>query len=230
MYSPRSDNEEEDDEEDERRHDPRTRAKLRIAEPVLDGIRKFWKLMVSESAKISPQAGGDSVVTREGYTELHLRVSLALSAEEWGDLETARHVAHSDWTSDIATFVGADASVIWLQEIKKKFQELIRTTLKDNGGLEGLFQMYDDDGNGELDRREFVMAVRTDCNIAEEVVPDDKLATLFAMVDTDASGTVSAAEFKELLDAETTQARWNALHPPAPLHRSYSVLFAPRRT
>jgi hypothetical protein len=38
---------------------------------------------------------------------------------------------------------------------------------------------YDDDGSGELDLEEFLAAVRSDCNIASEVVADEDVGKLF---------------------------------------------------
>ena len=181
----------------------RLRSGLRASAAVQSAIRKFWALMVAESSRITPNENG--VVTREGYSELHLRVSLALSSADWADMATSKNIAHTDWTSDIATFAGFDAASIWLQEIKKKFQVVVKSSLQDRGGLRGLFTLYDQDGNGELDFQEFLAAVRKDCNIAEEVASDEGLQNLFSMVDVDNGGTISADEFEELLQAETVQ-------------------------
>jgi hypothetical protein len=66
-------------------------------------------------------------------------------------------------------------------------------------GWTKLFERYDDDGSGELDSTEFTKAVRQDCGINEHVVSDADLHEMFASVDVDGSGAVSAAEFEAFL-------------------------------
>jgi Ca2+-binding EF-hand superfamily protein len=69
-------------------------------------------------------------------------------------------------------------------------------------GWRALFEQYDTDGSGELDRGEFVAAVRKDCKLPAEVVSDEELEELFCMIDTDGSSGISAEEFGALLQVK----------------------------
>lgn len=78
---------------------------LKASEVVAKPLRKFWELMVHESAQI---AGGAELsageVTREGYTQMHLRISKSL--QPGFSLAQASDVANADWAEDITAFSG----------------------------------------------------------------------------------------------------------------------------
>ena len=85
-----------DDEEVERQ-------RLRRAPGVVAIIREFWDIMVMESAKFDLGIV-TGCVNREGYRNLHLRVSKALAASF--DLGNAESMADKDWAEDITSFSG----------------------------------------------------------------------------------------------------------------------------
>jgi len=161
---------------------------LKVSEVVAKPLRKYWELMVTESARLAGSAG-EGQVTREGYVQMHLRVSKALKAGF--DLKTAENIANMDWAEDITAFSGDAGVDIWLEEVKKKFKDAsTRFIAEHDGGWTGLFEKYDEDGSGSMEMDEFMAAVRGDCNINSAVVNDDELAKLFAAVDTDSSGDI----------------------------------------
>lgn len=63
-----------------------------------------------------------------------------------------------------------------------------------------IFQHYDSDGSGELDFEEFRKAIRRHGRMSIRSVTDDELKEVFAVVDTDCGGTVSAEEFQCFVD------------------------------
>ena len=64
---------------------------------------------------------------------------------------------------------------------------------------EELFQQYDRDGSGELDRGEFMRAIRRDAGVPRSVFSDEDLVRLFEKTDVDGSGEISAEEFKTFI-------------------------------
>lgn len=57
--------------------------------------------------------------------------------------------------------------------------------------LRDIFDHYDRDGNGVIDRDEFARLVRA----LDASVPDDEIGTGLAIVDEDANGTIEFDEF-----------------------------------
>lgn len=70
-----------------------------------------------------------------------------------------------------------------------------------NGGQDWakLFQQYDRDGSGELDRAEFARAIRRDAGVPRSVFSDEDLGRLFDKIDVDGSGEISAEEFQNFI-------------------------------
>ena len=64
----------------------------------------------------------------------------------------------------------------------------------------GIFEHYDSDGSGELDFDEFRKAIRRHGRMSIRSVTDGELKEVFAVVDTDCGGTVSAEEFQRFVD------------------------------
>ena len=172
------------------------RAGLKIDEEIIASIRQFWDVMVDASARTSGQTGGLQEVNREAYGQLHLRVSKALSQEEWMDMVEGKNIANTDWVEDIAAFSGQGTASVWFDEMRIKFNQAVS---KIPGGWAELFMRYDDDDSGELDFEEFVNSVRKDCDMAQEVVSDVDLRAIFSKVDADQSGTITADEFDRLI-------------------------------
>jgi Ca2+-binding EF-hand superfamily protein len=63
-----------------------------------------------------------------------------------------------------------------------------------------IFKHYDSDGSGELDFDEFRKAIRRHGRMSIRSVTDGELKEVFAVVDTDCGGTVSAEEFQRFVD------------------------------
>jgi CRP-like cAMP-binding protein/Ca2+-binding EF-hand superfamily protein len=179
---------------------------LKVSEVVAAPLRKFWDLMVIESALLSRISGGteggtEGQVTREGYEQMHLRVSKSLAVGF--NLQAAKNSANQDWAEDITAFSGDAGVSIWLEEVKKKFKAAAtKEVTEESGGWEALFKAYDEDGSGEMEFEEFEAAVRGDCNIGEAVVSQGELRDLFGAVDQDSSGDIDLHEFVEFLESD----------------------------
>lgn len=187
--------------------------RLRASPMVLDVIGALWNLMVSASRELAEAKAGAAgrwelmrqrdaekdIVTREGYTEIHLRISKVLKAAF--DLEAAKEIASKDWAEDITAFSGDSAVNIWLEEVKKKLRAATTTSVAALG-WQALFDRFDVDGSGQLDADEFIAAVRNEMDISEASVNDDELRLLFEQVDADGGGDVSSSEFAEWLASE----------------------------
>eukprot|EP01043_Picozoa_sp_COSAG02_P038837 COSAG02_NODE_3025_length_7518_cov_30.632565_1_plen_947_part_00 len=181
----------------------RSAESLKVSQVVATSLRRFWDLMVVESAFLSrvgasPASGQ---VTREGYEQMHLRVSKSLGVKF--DIQAAKCSANQDWAEDITAFSGDAGVSIWLEEVKKKFKEAAALSVtEESGGWEALFKAYDEDGSGEMEFEEFEAAVRGDCNIVEAVVSQGELRELFSAVDTDSSGDIDLKEFVNFLETD----------------------------
>ena len=96
---------------------------LKVSQVVAGSLRKFWDLMVTESAILSrsgySRSQSHGQVTREGYEQMHLRVSKSLgrvqfpsSKEYWQPRQ-----------GDITAFSGDAGVSIWLEEVKKNLKQ-----------------------------------------------------------------------------------------------------------
>jgi Ca2+-binding EF-hand superfamily protein len=175
---------------------------LKMSEIVAKPLRKFWAVMVTESEALGRQNGNNVAgrVTREGYEQMHLRVSKSLSVGF--NLQAAKDSANQDWAEDITAFSGDTGVSIWLEEVKKKFKTAVELTVKGEADWEQLFRAYDEDGSGEMEFEEFEAAVRGECNIAEGVVSEGELRELFGAVDKDSSGDIDLREFVDFLESD----------------------------
>ena len=196
---------------------------LRNSRRVRGEVRRFWDLMVHESEMIAftetgvrPESSGD-VVTREGYTQMHMRLAKVLM--ERGDFkaEEAKSIADSDWAEDISRFSGTNHITVWLDEIRSKFRDAAAQAVVLHG-FTGLFARYDTDGSGDLDAEEFFAAVRTDLAIGVETITDTELESLFATVDEDGSGEVGASEFVDWLFKKPRKRKPEPKRKPVSLH------------
>ena len=91
-----------------------------------------------------------------------------------------------------------------LEVVKQKFIDAAEKIVEMEG-WKGIFDMFDDDGSGELDEQEFTAAIRKECDLSAAEVSDDDISELFTVVDVDASGGICSAELTQLLTASTTQ-------------------------
>ena len=188
------------------------RAALRASPKINAAIDKLWTLMVFESARLGvnvvmQQKQGAKgrwrraraatmrayqTVTREGYTQMHLRISKVLKASF--DLDNAMAIAGVDWAEDITAYSGDSKLNIWLEEVKKKLREAtmdVVTTL----GWTALFAEYDEDGGGSISPEEFTDSVRIKMHLPEESLSDEMIGQLFADGDADGGGTMDCDEF-----------------------------------
>eukprot|EP01048_Picozoa_sp_COSAG05_P002688 COSAG05_NODE_115_length_18028_cov_137.264767_1_plen_477_part_00 len=107
-----------------------------------------------------PQQKVRAEVTQEGYCSLHVRLNKVLSAPAENEEEAdATASAHRDWAADIKRFTGGSHITAWLQEMRDSFKRASEKAIA-AAGFRALFQRYDADGSGELDRGEFEQAVR----------------------------------------------------------------------
>lgn len=162
-------------------------------------IERMWDLMAAESSRIARASGAEPpraprvpgqprrakprLVTRPGYREIHLRLSLVLSEQTEMRLEEADHVAFRDWGEDIVAFGGdngLDLNDIWLEDVKDKLRQAVGRT---GCTIKQLCDKYDTDGSGDLDFSEFVQIIRVDCGLTEKNLPEDEVQQLFETVD-----------------------------------------------
>ena len=177
---------------------------LRRSRPIREEIRRLWDLMEMESSRIAalrhPNGGGADEpgpeVTRDGYRQVHMRISRALCdpTEGVADERKAMALADKDWAGDISRFSGTAHIVVWLAAVREKFREASARAVS-TYGFAALFKRYDADGSGELDEGEFEQAVRSDLGVDETTLSAKELKQLFAAVDRDGSGEVDADEF-----------------------------------
>jgi CRP-like cAMP-binding protein/Ca2+-binding EF-hand superfamily protein len=190
------------------------RQALRSSELVKSSILEFWELMVELSSKLVSgassasastgrsnasnkwemlrRATGMGFVNREGYTQMHLRVSKVLQHNFTFD--DGVDSATVDWAEDITAFSGDSKVDIWLEEVKKKLKDATFTTVHAMG-WQSLFAKYDEDESGSIDLTEFKLAARNDLNMAEELFSEEHLCSLFAAMDDDGGGAVEYTEF-----------------------------------
>ena len=179
----------------------RETAVLRRSRTIRDQIRRLWDLMEMESAQAleqDSQHGGAAraEVTREGYRQMHIRISRALCDpnEGFAEEKKALALADKDWAGDISRFSGTSHITVWLAAVREKFHEASARAVGTHG-FAALFKRYDADGSGELDEEEFTKAVRSDLGVDEEKLNAKELKQLFNAVDADGSGEVDAEEF-----------------------------------
>ena len=84
--------------------------------------------------------------------------------------------------------------------MKRKFEDSAGSLVQQVGWTK-LFEKYDTDGSGELDFSEFSRAVRSDCDINDDVVSDEDLKSMFDAVDSDGSGEMDVDEFREFIES-----------------------------
>eukprot|EP01043_Picozoa_sp_COSAG02_P010326 COSAG02_NODE_361_length_23829_cov_82.704509_4_plen_1094_part_00 len=190
---------------------------LRRSRAIREEIKRLWDLMVMESARIAAEstelvgaaAGQRPEVTRDGYREMHIRISRVLCdpSEGFTDARKALTLADKDWAGDITRFSGTAHIVVWLAAVREKFREASARAVSTHG-FTALFKRYDADGSGELDEGEFAQAVRSDLAIDEATLSTKELKRLFRAVDVDGSGEVDAEEFTTwLFNSDRSEAK-----------------------
>jgi Ca2+-binding EF-hand superfamily protein len=186
------------------------RQKLR-ASPKIDFVmRKYYEIMVVESARLlnvkakaelrptharwqmlRTQVDGTRV-SREAYTHLHLIIAKCLHADF--DRDEAVATAQKEWVEDIVAFSGDSSVNVMLEELKISLREATKTVVY-KMSWNAIFEMVDKDGSGELDVMEFIEAARTVMHIPPQAVSDRELKLLFETADDSDDRAISAAEF-----------------------------------
>ena len=87
------------------------------------------------------------------------------------------------------------------ERLKRKFKEA-SSSMTEELGWDLIFELYDDDGSGELELDEFSTALRQECGLSESEVSDEEISELFGVIDADQSGAIDSKELKVLLTAE----------------------------
>ena len=177
---------------------------LKSAPEVTEVVRKFWELMVVESTRLGSGACS-GLVTREGYIQMHLRTSKALSASF--DIASGEDMANADWAEDITAFSGDTTTSVWLEEVKKKMKRAAERTFgREDSAVTTwslLFERYDTDHSGEIDCKEFIVAVRSsECGVSRAILSDDELRRMFAALDCDGGGTICEQEFLAFVESD----------------------------
>lgn len=98
-------------------------------------------------------------------------------------------------------------------QVKRKFKAA-SAAMCEEIGWNFIFQKYDEDGNGELEFCEFRKAVRRECDLSKETVPDKHLKEIFDIIDADQSGAIDAKELQQLLGADlgASTLTWSAFY------------------
>lgn len=159
------------------------RAQLRKSELVAKEIDRFWDLLVefTKATHESHNADGKKShrpdfwralqrtigrgqITKDAYSQMHLRISKVLAPGPEFDVKEAMEVTRHDWAEDITAFAGDMSSSVYVELIK---EELVRQGQKlvSQRGWMTLFSKYDADGGGTLNYEEFKLAVRNDMGI-----------------------------------------------------------------
>ena len=118
-------------------------------------IARLWDLMVAESMRIRRAAGEEPTVeegasqassvpqvSREGYRQVHMRMSKVLAPKDAFDNSSAVALADQDWAEDIAKYSGSSHIMVWLDEIREKFKESSTRAVVSHG-FTALFAKYD---------------------------------------------------------------------------------------
>lgn len=202
------------------------RAALRASPLIAASVLRLWELMVEVSttlvlarddnaeafAKRSRASTlwealrrkhGQGFVNREGYTQMHLRISATLQHDF--SYDDGADSAAKDWAEDITAFSGDKAVDVWLEEVKKTLKDATFKTVH-SMGWHTLFERYDEDDSGSIDFEEFKTAARADLHMSEELFPDGPLRKLFEAMDDDGTGSVEYSEFSAWM-AETDFSR-----------------------
>eukprot|EP00930_Biecheleria_cincta_P096983 TRINITY_DN88743_c0_g1_i1.p1 TRINITY_DN88743_c0_g1~~TRINITY_DN88743_c0_g1_i1.p1 ORF type:complete len:802 (-),score=156.55 TRINITY_DN88743_c0_g1_i1:263-2668(-) len=144
-----------------------------------------------------------------------LKENLAAKTEAWNlDLRCAK-IAQSTAAGDSKELRGAQnpkdskLALVRNRPLQPDAVERLRAKLKSAAytGAEGvsfdvIFGRFDKDGSGELDVEEVRLAVRRSLKIPKEVVTDEDIVSLCAMLDADGSGAVAIHELVEFASAE----------------------------
>ena len=179
-------------------------ARLKRSQKVRGQMQRLWDLMVATSARMAAGKMDISTtadVSRDGYTQVHARISKVLAAGTIFSVSGALAMANQDWAEDIARYSGTSHITVWLDAIRTKFRAAASRVVASNG-YTALFAMVDADSSGEIDCTEFTSAVRNVLGIAAETVSGTDLIAVFAAVDADSSGEVDAKEFTDWLEGQ----------------------------
>eukprot|EP00754_Rhynchopus_humris_P032673 Rhum_TRINITY_DN15422_c8_g1::Rhum_TRINITY_DN15422_c8_g1_i1::g.156805::m.156805/K06268/PPP3R, CNB; serine/threonine-protein phosphatase 2B regulatory subunit len=82
---------------------------------------------------------------------------------------------------------------------REEFTELMGSARGNQAFIEGLFRMFDADGDGFIDFREFVMSLSVYQNKNRTITEDEKLKMLFNFYDVDGDGEISSADLFTVL-------------------------------
>ena len=173
---------------------------LRRSSEVRGRVRRLWDLMVAETTAMRRESHqlrpgeAASDVALDAYRSMHMRIAKVFAVRGEFDEEEATRMADQDWAEDISRFSGTSHITVWLDEIRTKFREASARAVAEHSFRE-LFATFDEDGNGELDKKEFRKAVREKMEIDEETISPEEVEALFDAVDADGSGELDSSEF-----------------------------------
>ena len=97
----------------------------------------------------------------------------------------------------LQTAFGGDKKVnIWLETIKTELKKSAESKTSVEGWRQ-LFERYDLDGSGDVDKSEFVQTAREVLEIPADAISDAELDRLFEEADADGGGEISGSEFAD---------------------------------
>eukprot|EP01043_Picozoa_sp_COSAG02_P033102 COSAG02_NODE_2244_length_9392_cov_7.783170_6_plen_1016_part_00 len=190
------------------------RDNLRASPLIGASMRKFYDLVVKESARLEMEQAQNSMsptharwkrlriktkgtrISRDAYASLHVRIAKILDADF--DPDQAVLQAHKEWADDLAAFSGKRAVHVWLEEIKLTLREATQAVVYKTG-WSSIFEEADENGSGELDVLEFTQAARDVMSVPPETLSDKDLQLLFTVADGSNDKVVSADEFSAFI-------------------------------
>eukprot|EP01043_Picozoa_sp_COSAG02_P042732 COSAG02_NODE_3655_length_6410_cov_3.941531_2_plen_1669_part_00 len=157
-------------------------------------------------------ANGNGTLDEHEFRETLRSLGLVMNGSEISQL-----MKHLDDDDDGAVSLAELDARLWNTRVKALKRQL-RSAAYSGGKLDlhKLFRHYDRDNSGEIEFKEFALAVRRDAKLKLTEVSEVELREIFEHIDADNSGSISVDEFVQLLDpgsadVEASQERFNSM-------------------
>lgn len=166
----------------------------------------FSRLDTDGSGELDQEEFQNAVRTELGILETDIsdmevrRIFAAVDADESGAIDASEFVSWlcGNENEQVKRALMASPRANPLRDKLKTLAEARTQAI----GWNFIFEKYDLDNSGELELGEFMIAVRTECDLPESAISDNDIEELFGVIDGDESGAIDANELCVLLTAD----------------------------